>query len=66
MYLDVKGAAERLQVGQRTVYQICQEWRESMGKTGLAHIMIGGKSIRTSEDDIKRWYEQQKKLAVGR
>ena len=64
-FLDVKGAAAALGVGERTIYDLCKEWRESMGKRGIPHVMIGGKTIRTTIEDVRKWYEGQKR-AVAR
>lgn len=61
VYLDTDGAAKLLGVSPETVKPLLKAWRESNGKVGLPHAVIGCKLIRTTREDVRRYYEAQKK-----
>jgi transposase len=64
-YLDADGVAELLGVSTQTVRPMLNAWRESGGKVGLPHAVIGSKLIRTTREDVRRYYEGQKKATAG-
>lgn len=64
-FLDVADAARILKVGEGTILELFRQWRDSLGKTGIPHVVVGVKCARTTREDIRRWYEAKKKL-MGR
>jgi hypothetical protein len=64
-YLDTDGAAKLLGVSAETVKPLLKAWRESGGKVGLPHAVIGIKLIRTTREDVRRFYEAQKKQGIS-
>lgn len=65
-YLDTAGAAKLLGVSPETVKPLLKAWRRSGGKVGLPHAVIGAKLIRTTREDVRRFYEAQKKNTAGK
>lgn len=62
-YLDVDGAAKALDCSAQTIRPLLEQWRRSGGRTGLPHARIG-RLIRTTREDIRRYYEAQKKVTA--
>ena len=62
-YLDVQAAARQLGVGAGIARSLFNQWHESGGKTGIANVRVGEKLMRTTREDIRKWYEAQKRAA---
>lgn len=60
-YLDVEGAAEVLDVGEATARNLMNQFHESCGKNGIPNVRVGEKLLRTTREDIRKWYENQKR-----
>lgn len=65
-YLDTDGIATLLGVSPETVKPLLKTWRQTGGKAGIPHALIGSKLIRSTREDVRKFYENQKaKTATG-
>lgn len=65
-YLDMEGAAALMGVSKETVKPMFKAWKESGGKVGIPHAIFGAKLVRTTREDVRRFYENQKKNTAAR